>query len=176
VPQGQADRGGHCCCGDGLRAGGGVEMHPCAAARLSGVDRVVRKRVRSSYERACEPESPSSIHARLVCIIRLSGEPDYTKWRASVSIRYEHEPSREGRRAVIRSPDPVPSFHPCHQSGEDQNPGATHRFGECCASGRPEYEFEQHRCSANQHLAEPEKMKERVSTGVTVLGVDGQIR
>jgi hypothetical protein len=77
---------------------------------------------------------------------RLSGEQDYTKWRASVSIRYEHETSLEGRCAVIRSPDPVPSFHPCHQSGEDQNPGATHRFCECSPSRGHEYDFEQHRC------------------------------
>ena len=78
-----------------------------------------------------------------------------------MSIRYEHETSLEGRCAVIRSPDPVLSLHPCHQSGEDQNPGATHRFCECCPSRRHEHDFEQHLCSAGQDLAERGKMKER---------------
>ena len=80
-----------------------------------------------------------------------------------MSIKYEHETSLEGCCAVIRGPDPVHSFHPCHQSGEDQNPGATHRFCEWCPSRRHDYEFEQHRCPAGRHLAEHRKMKEQVT-------------
>ena len=92
----------------------------------------------------------------------LSCEQDYTNRRTSVSIRYEHETRLEGCCAVIRSSDPVPSFHPCHQSGEDQIPGATHRFCERCPSRRHEYAFDQHRRPAVQHFAERGKMNERV--------------
>ncbi len=56
----------------------------------------------------------------------------------------------------------MPSFHPCHQSGEDQIPGATHRFCERCPSRRHEYAFDQHRRPAVQHFAEHGKMNERV--------------
>ena len=79
-----------------------------------------------------------------------------------MSIRYEHETRLEGCCPVIRSSDPVPSFHPCHQSGEDQIPGATHRFCERCPSRRHEYAFDQHRRPAVQHFAEHGKMNERV--------------
>ena len=57
----------------------------------------------------------------------------------------------------------MPSFHPCHQSGEDQSPGATHRFSECCPSHRHEYDFEQHRRPAGQHFAERGKMREWIT-------------
>ncbi len=56
----------------------------------------------------------------------------------------------------------MPSFHPCHQSGADQIPGATHRFCERCPSRRYEYAFDQHRRPAVQHFAEHGKMNERV--------------
>lgn len=79
-----------------------------------------------------------------------------------MSIGYEHETRLEGCCAVIRSSDPVPSFHPCHQSGEDQIPGATHRFCERCPSRRHEYAFDQPRRPAVQHFAERGKMNERV--------------
>jgi hypothetical protein len=56
----------------------------------------------------------------------------------------------------------VPSVHPCHQSGEDQIPGATHRFRERCSSRRHEYALDQHRRPAVQHFAKRGKMNERV--------------
>lgn len=56
----------------------------------------------------------------------------------------------------------MPSFHPCHQSGEDQIPGATHQYCERCPSRRHEYGFDQHRRPAVRTFAGHGKMNERL--------------